>query len=105
MADYTPDRGKLAAQAAFQIIHALMHVVHAQRRLDLAVEVHDLALVGLTDANIVDRAKESGAGRNCFKGSLDFHYPLRRSVPPRHVMRLQRLDMRFDFDIRPELVV
>src|SRR5687768_15667598 len=60
--DHAHDGRKLPPQRALDLVDPLVHLVHRQLWIHLAVEVDDLAARGLAHAHVVDPPDEPDAG-------------------------------------------
>ncbi len=56
MADYPLNGGRPAAQFALHLINLLVDALHRQRRIDPAVKIDDLTVVGFAYPHVVDVA-------------------------------------------------
>ena len=64
------------------------------------MEIHDLAGIGFTHAHVVDLPDQIGFVRKVLEGLSHGRETLRRSLMPRLVKGLHRLDVRLDLDAR-----
>ena len=81
-----------------------MHAVDAQRRIDVAVEIHDLAFVGFAHADVVHVAHEPGFAASSASAACTCAMRSAGASRPGESADLQRLDMGLDLDIGAELV-
>ncbi len=63
MADHPFDGGEAAPQRALELVDELVDVTDGAGGIDVAVEVHDLAVVGIANAHVVDVAQRAGRRR------------------------------------------
>src|SRR5262249_23941531 len=68
------------------------------------VKIHDLAVLGLAHTHVVHFADKAELPRKCRQAGLYRSNALRRGLATGKAEQLQRLQMRFHFDIRAELV-
>src|ERR1051325_5232618 len=91
VADHALDRGESPPQAALDLVDPLVRPVDPHGRIDVAVEVADLALARLAHAHVVDVAQRlaiGGKGRERRAHLLDAG---RRRLRARYAIHLQRL--------------
>ena len=90
-------------QRALDLVDVLMHLDHAHRGCGAAVEVDDLAGVGVADPHIVDVVDLAVGGKSRQRG-LDGLDPFRRGIDAERQFRFQRLDVGVDLDVLAELL-
>ena len=82
----------------------LVHLDHAHRRRGAAVEVDDLAGIGVANAHIVD-VVDLAAGGIFGECGGDGPHPFRRGIDAERQFRFQGLDMDIDLDVGAELLL
>src|SRR6185312_12623729 len=97
------DLRRAQLQRALQRVDRLMHGADRELRLDAAVEIHDFAVLGLAHAHVVHVADDAALRRQFAQRNFDGRDALRRRFASGDILRLQRLDMRLDLDMRAEL--
>src|SRR5262249_43028468 len=60
--DHSLDRGKARAQPALDVVDLFVHVVDPHGRIDVAMEIDDLAVGRLAHAHLVDVAQHAAIG-------------------------------------------
>src|SRR5262245_29734540 len=101
--DHALDAGEGAAQRALDLVDALMHPDHAHRGGGAAMEVDDLAGLGVAHPHIMD-VVDGAVGGELRQRSLDGGDAVGRGVGAVRKLRLQRLDMGVDLDVLAELL-
>ena len=92
-----------AAQRALDLVDVLVHLDHAHRRRGAAMEVDDLAGVGVAHADIMD-VVDRGLGGKARQRRPDGLDAVGRGIGAERQFRFQRLDMGVDLDVGAELV-
>ena len=104
MADDAGDAGKAAAQPALDGIDESMHRADRQRRIDAAMEIHDLAVGGLAHAHVVHLAEAGQDGGQRRERLAALGDARGGGVAAGQERCRQRLDMGFDLDVRSQLL-
>ena len=104
MADRARDGGKAKAQGPLQLIDLVVNIRDLDPGIHHAVEIHDLAGVSFAHPHVVNLADQVDVGGNLGERVVDCRDALRRRLSPMLAMRLHRLDVRFDFDVRSQFL-
>src|SRR4051794_19016843 len=103
MSDDAFDAGKPVPELTFDAVDLVVHIVDGHRRVDAAVEIHDLAVRGVTHPHVVDLTDKCDVGDDGGQRGAHFGGTLNRRIASGQSTRLQRLDVRLDFDLGAEL--
>src|SRR3569832_222505 len=98
MADDALDLRRAGLERALQRVDIVVDVVNRELGVAPAVEVDDLAVLGLAHAHVMHVANDAASGRLLAPRDRHGSDALRRSLAAGHVLRLQRLDMGLDLD-------
>src|SRR6267142_910662 len=104
VADHALDVRKEPAQAVLEIVDHLVRLADADRRIDVAVEIDDLAVAGLAHAHVVNVAHVAARVRQLGKDGTHLVEARRRRVAAGEAIDLQRLDVALDLDLGAELL-
>jgi hypothetical protein len=102
--DHPLDRGEALAERPLHLVDLLVHVGHPERGIDQAMEIDDLAVIGLAHAHVVHLSEQVDFRRDGDEGIVHFPHSLGRRIAAALVAGLQRLDVGFDLDFGPQLV-
>src|SRR6266702_8881210 len=104
VADDALDRRPARLEPALDLVDLRVHVVDAERGIDQAVEIHDLARGRLTHADFMDVADWPDLARDIGERGAHRGHALARSIAAALSVGLQRLDVGVDLDLRAELL-
>ena len=97
MADHALDRRRALFEGALQRVDLLVYGLHAQLRIDAAVEIDNLAFGGLAHPHMVHVAQRAAVGGEFRERDLDRLHALGRRLAAAGAVRLQRFDVGIDF--------
>jgi hypothetical protein len=103
MADDALHFRKSPTQRALDLVDILVDIDHAHRGRGAAMEIHDLARLGIAHPHIMD-VMDRGIRGETRQRVLDSFNTFRSSVDANGQFGLQRLDVGVDLDIFPEFV-
>src|SRR5262249_47194153 len=104
VADRTLDRGKAPPQRALDLVDLVMYLGDREGGVDQAMEIDDLAVVGLAHPHVVHLADEVDLGRDPAQRLAHRRDARGRRLAAAAIVGLQGLDVRLDLDVGPELV-
>src|SRR5688572_3342847 len=104
MTDNALDGWKAQPQRALDLVDSFMRDRYRDRGVDMTMEIHDLAISGMTHADVMNFADQLDLGGDLGQDIVHLRSSFGRSFVTGLVVGLQRLDVSLDLDARSELL-